>query len=118
MCTPSLGITKLETKNVSALNILKNIILYIIGMEIEYILFGYMLNFLFIRNGEVCVFIYVNNIERPIFFFSEAEGLVLRDPDVNYSFTTCCVTMNLTSLKFILFMCKVRILTSRCLYEH
>lgn len=65
MQTPSLGTAKLETKNISALNILGGFILHVIGMEIEYILCGYTLYFLFIRNDDVCMFIYVNNIERP-----------------------------------------------------
>lgn len=65
MQTPSLGTAKLETKNISALSILGGFILHVIGMEIEYILFGYTLYFLFIRNDDVCMFIYVNNRERP-----------------------------------------------------
>lgn len=69
----------METKNVSALNILNDIILYVIGMEIEYILFGCILHFLFIRNREVCVFIYVNNIEKPVvFFFLRGRGLGIK----------------------------------------
>lgn len=47
---------KLETKNISTLNIFSNTILYIIAMEIEYSLYSYTLNFLFIRNDEVYVF--------------------------------------------------------------
>lgn len=83
-----LGIAKLKTRSVSALNILNDIILHIIGMEIEYILCGCILNFLLIRNGEVCVFTY-----REACFFPEAVWLVLRNPDLNYSFTTFCVTL-------------------------
>lgn len=67
MYTLFLGIAKLKTKNVSALNILNDIILHTIGIEIEYILCGCILNFLLVRNGEVCVFIYGNNRERPVF---------------------------------------------------
>lgn len=54
-----------------------------------------------------------------MFFSSEAVELVVRDPDLNYSFMTCSVIMNLTSLKFILFVYKVIIVTviSKCLYE-
>lgn len=98
MHTSFLGTAKLETQNISALNILSDIVLYIIGMEIEYSVCT--LNFLFIRNNEVLCVWYVNSLER-LFLPSGAVGLVLRDPDLNYSFTTCCVTMNLNSLKFI-----------------
>ena len=69
MYTLFLGIAKLEIKNISALNILYDIILHITGMEIEYILCGWILNFLFIRNGEVCVLI-LNNIGH---FFSQKQ---------------------------------------------
>lgn len=70
-------------------------------MEVGYILCSYTLNFLFIRS-EVYVFIYVNNLERP--FPSpppEAVGLVLRDRDLNYVFTTCWMTINLIALEFM-----------------
>lgn len=84
-------------------------------MEVEYILYSYTVIF---SSLEVVrfLFIYVNNTE--LFFSSEAVGLVLKDPDLNYVFTTCYVTMNLIFLKFIFFMYKVVIvLTSKCLYE-
>lgn len=70
MQTPSLGTAKLETKNISALNILGYIILHITGMEIKYILCGCTLNFVLIRNDDIYVFIYVNNIDQ---FFSQRQ---------------------------------------------
>lgn len=66
MQSPSLGEAKLETKNIFDLNLLGDFILHIIAMEIGYIFCGCTLYFLFIRNDDVCMFIYVNNIERPI----------------------------------------------------
>lgn len=58
-----MGIVKLEIKNIFVLNIFGYIILYIIGMEIKYIFCGCILNFVLIRNDDIYVFIYVNNID-------------------------------------------------------
>lgn len=60
---PSLETAKLETENISALNILGDILWYIIGMKIEYVLWGCTICFLFIRKNEAYIFVYVNNMD-------------------------------------------------------
>lgn len=67
-----MGTAKLETKNISALNILSNVILHIIGMEIEYILGGCTLHFL-IRHDEV--YVYVKNIDQ---FSSQRQWIAIK----------------------------------------